>query len=54
MEGIDPVQYDELLGLPTKGYKTVVAAAAGYRSATCKAATQPKFRFTADELIIRL
>jgi nitroreductase len=54
MEGIDPAKYDEFLGLPAQGYKTVVAAAAGYRSATCKAATAPKVRFTADELFIRI
>jgi nitroreductase len=54
MEGIDPVKYDELLGLPAKGYQTVVAAAAGYRSANCKYATQTKVRYHADELIIHI
>jgi nitroreductase len=54
MEGIDPVKYDEILGLPAKGYNTVVAAAAGYRSASCKAASAPKVRFSADELFIRI
>ena len=32
MEGIDPVKYDEILGLPAQGYNTVVACAAGYRA----------------------
>ncbi|MEP6670220.1 MAG: NAD(P)H-dependent oxidoreductase [Chthoniobacter sp.] len=54
MEGIDPAKYDEVLGLPAMGYKTVVAAAAGYRSADCKAATFPKVRYSADELFIRI
>jgi nitroreductase len=54
MEGIDPVKYDEILDLPAKGYKTVVAAAAGYRSADCKYATLPKVRYDAEELIIRI
>lgn len=51
MEGIDPVQYDEILGLPTKGYRTVVACAAGYRAAADKYASLPKVRFPASELI---
>ena len=54
MEGIDPVKYDEVLNLPAKGYKTVVAAAAGYRSATCKYASAPKVRYSAEELFIRI
>ena len=51
MEGIDPVQYDEILGLPAKGYRTVVACAAGYRAAADKYASLPKVRFPASELI---
>jgi nitroreductase len=54
MEGIDPMKYDELLDLPAKGYKTVVAAAAGYRSADCKYARAPKVRYDAEELFIRI
>jgi len=54
MEGIDPVKYDEVLGLPEKGYHTVVAAAAGYRSAEDRAASLPKVRFSAEELVIRI
>jgi nitroreductase len=54
MEGIDPVKYDEILGLPAKGYNTVVACAAGYRAAGDKYASAPKVRFTADELVIRI
>ncbi len=54
MEGIDPLKYDEILGLPARGYATVVACAAGYRAAGDKYAATPKVRFPADELIIRL
>lgn len=54
MEGINPVKYDELLGLPAKGYGTVVACAAGYRSAGDKYASAPKVRFPAEELVIRI
>jgi nitroreductase len=54
MEGIDPMKYDEVLGLPALGYKTVVAAAAGYRSEDCKYARVPKVRYGAEELIIRV
>lgn len=54
MEGIDLVKYDELLGLPAKGYHTVVAAAAGYRSDGDKISNLPKVRFPADELVIRI
>ena len=51
MEGIDPARYDEILGLAAKGYKTVVAAPAGYRASTDKYSTLPKVRYNADELI---
>jgi hypothetical protein len=54
MEGIDPAKYDEILGLPAKGYRTVVACAAGYRAANDKYAVAPKVRFTAEELLIRI
>ncbi len=54
MEGIEPAKYDEILGLPGNGYNTVVAAAAGYRSADDKAASFPKVRYSAEELFIRI
>ncbi len=54
MEGINPAKYDEVLGLPAKGYNTVVAAAVGYRSPTCKYAATPKVRYPAEELFIRI
>jgi nitroreductase len=54
MEGIDPARYDEILGLSAKGYKTVVAAPAGYRSAGDKYASLPKVRYSLDEVITRI
>lgn len=54
MEGIDPVAYDDILGLAPKGYRTVVACAAGYRAADDKYAVAPKVRFPADELVIHI
>jgi nitroreductase len=54
MEGIDPAKFDEILGLPATGYKTVVAAAAGYRSPSCPGATAPKVRYSAEELFIHI
>ncbi len=54
MEGIDPVKYDEILGLPATGYRSVVACAAGYRSSADKYAAAPKVRFPAEELVIHI
>ncbi len=51
MEGIEPPKYDEILGLPAKGYATIVACAAGHRNPEDKYATQAKVRFPASELI---
>jgi nitroreductase len=54
MEGIDPAKYDEVLGLAAKGYVTLCACAAGYRSAEDKYANSPKVRFKADEVILHV
>ncbi len=54
MEGINPAQYDEVLGLSAKGYKTAVACAAGYRSDSDKYAAIPKVRFKLEEVVERL
>lgn len=44
MEGLDPAKYDEILGLPAHGYRTVAAIAAGYRAADDKYAAYAKVR----------
>ncbi len=51
MEGIDPSKYDGILGLSEKGYATVVACAAGYRSEDDRYASLAKVRFTRQEVL---
>jgi hypothetical protein len=51
MEGIDPAKYDEVLGIAAQGYRTVVACAAGYRSADDRNAQVPKVRFKTEEVV---
>jgi nitroreductase len=54
MEGLDPAQYDTLLGLSGTGFSTVVACAAGYRSPDDAYSTRPKVRFPASEVVAHL
>lgn len=54
MEGLDPAQYDRILGLAGSGFSTVVACAAGYRSADDASAARPKVRFPASEVMMRV
>ncbi len=51
MEGFDPVQYDDILGLPAQGLGAVVVCALGYRSADDHHAHDAKVRFAAEDLI---
>ncbi|OGW72543.1 MAG: NAD(P)H-dependent oxidoreductase [Omnitrophica bacterium GWA2_52_12] len=51
MEGLEPGKYDEILGLPAAGYKTVVACSAGYRALTDKYAAAAKVRYPAADII---
>jgi nitroreductase len=54
MEGLDPVAYDAILGLTHSPYRTVVACAAGYRSAGDVHATRAKVRYEAADVITHL
>lgn len=54
MEGIEPAKYDEILDLEQRGLSTVVVAAAGYRAASDKYATQRKVRFERDEVMLHV
>ena len=54
MEGLDPKQFDAILGLEGTDYTTLVSCAAGYRSAGDKYATSPKVRFAASEVIVHV
>ncbi len=51
MEGIDPAQYDALLGLPAKGYHALFVATAGYRAADDAYASQAKVRFAVKDVV---
>lgn len=54
MEGIELAKYDELLGLPERGYATTVACVAGYRAADDKYAQRPKVRFKVEDVVVRV
>jgi nitroreductase len=54
MEGIDPAQYDTILGLKAKGYRTIVVATAGYRAADDKYASAAKVRFPTADVVRHL
>ena len=51
MEGIDPRQYDAILGLDATPFRTVVACPVGYRAEGDKYATLAKVRFPVEELV---
>jgi len=51
MEGINPPEYDKILGLIGTGYKTVVALALGYRAENDKYARLAKIRYETTELV---
>ena len=54
MEGFDPTQFDEILGLKAHGVKSFALAAAGYRAADDKYGTLAKVRLPIEEVIIRV
>jgi len=54
MEGFDSAKFDEILGLPEKGLRSVVVCAIGYRSADDKYAEAKKVRYPLTDLVIRL
>jgi nitroreductase len=54
MEGIEPAQFDEILGLAGTPYATVVACAAGYRHPDDKSAARKKVRFKPEDVIVRV
>lgn len=51
MEGLDPLKYDQILGLEGTEWATLCACPAGYRSADDKYANLPKVRYKAEDLI---
>jgi nitroreductase len=53
MEGIEPLKFNEILGLGAMGYNALCACAAGYRSSEDKYASAPKVRFNPQDVILR-
>lgn len=51
MEGIAPAKYDELLGIASQGFQTVVGCAAGYRSPEDKYSQAPKVRYKTEDVV---
>ncbi len=51
MEGFIPHKYDEILGLPAQGYRSVVLCPAGYRDPNDKYASRAKVRFPHSTVI---
>ena len=54
IEGFEPKKYDEILGLTPRGYRSVVVAAAGYRSKDDRNAALPKVRFKTEDVVTRI
>ena len=54
MEGFQPAQYDEILGLPALGYGATVLATVGYRAADDPYVKLPKVRFKPEEVVVHL
>ncbi|TXF89031.1 NAD(P)H-dependent oxidoreductase [Neolewinella aurantiaca] len=52
MEGFDPAQFDEILGLPQQGLRSVVIAAVGHRSEADDTQHHAKVRFPVEEMFI--
>lgn len=51
MEGFVAARYDEILGLPAKGYRSIVVATAGYRAADDPNAAKAKVRYPLAEVV---
>jgi nitroreductase len=54
MEGFDKDKFDEILGLPAKGYNSVVLGAAGHRAPDDAYASQAKVRFAKGDVVAHL
>lgn len=54
IEGMEPLRYDEILGLDADGLGTVVAAAAGYRAEGDNYATLKKVRFAKEQVVVEV
>ncbi len=54
MEGFNPQQYDEILGLSEKGLTSVLVCAAGFRSVEDKSSNYKKVRTPIEELVVKI
>ena len=54
MEGFDPKQFDEILGLKEKGLESKVIAAVGFRDESDAYTQMKKVRFPLSDLVIRV
>ena len=54
MEGFNPVDFDEILGLEESGYKSIVLLALGYRLESDPSSKETKVRFPASRIIKRV
>jgi nitroreductase len=54
MEGLNPAEYDRVLGLAGSDYATAVACALGYRSAGDKYAKLAKVRYATADLVVEV
>ena len=54
MEGINPAEYNRILGLDAKGLTALAVVTVGYRSAEDKYAALPKVRFPAEEVLVHV
>ena len=54
MEGLNPAEYDRILGLRGGDYATVVACALGYRAANDKYASLAKVRYETADLVLKV
>jgi nitroreductase len=52
MEGIDPAKYDEILGLPKDGYRTLAVVTLGYRHGEDSYAGAKKVRYNPGEIVV--
>ena len=50
MEGFEQAKFDEILGLPAKGYHTRVLCPIGYRGVNDKIAGAKKIRFAQSDV----
>jgi len=51
MEGLNPVEYDKVLGLEGSGFKTIAAIACGYRAEDDKYQFAKKVRFDMNDVV---